>query len=76
MEEALYEQKTEAEPRHGLLCGRVLVIYDFIRQQRKACPIAVLCAVMEVSRSGELFSQLENRVDFRDALSQPERCDK
>ena len=27
------------------------MIYDFIRQQQKAYPITVLCAVMDVSRS-------------------------
>jgi len=26
--------------------------YDFIRQQRKAYPVTVLCSVMDVSRSG------------------------
>ena len=33
----------------GLLCQRVNVRYDFIRQQQKAYPVAVLCRVMEVS---------------------------
>nr|CBX27972.1 Insertion element IS600 uncharacterized 31 kDa protein [uncultured Desulfobacterium sp.] len=36
----------------GLLCQRVDVRYDFIRQQQKAYPITVLCRVMEASRSG------------------------
>jgi len=36
----------------GLLCKRVELRYDFIRQQMKAYPITMLCKVMEVSRSG------------------------
>ena len=31
---------------------RIKVRFDFIRQQMKAYPVTVLCAVMRVSRSG------------------------
>lgn len=36
----------------GLLCQRVEVRNNFIRQQQKAHPITVLSRVMEISRSG------------------------
>jgi putative transposase len=38
--------------RDGLLCKRVELRFDFIRQQMKAYPVTVLCKVMKVSRSG------------------------
>jgi len=39
--------------------------YDFIRQEKKACPVTVLCKVMEVSRSGfyEYFHSFNKRSD-------------
>ncbi|MCP3925604.1 MAG: IS3 family transposase [Desulfobacterales bacterium] len=36
----------------GLLCKRIRLRFDFIRQQMKAFPVVLLCKAMEVSRSG------------------------
>ncbi|RPI54962.1 MAG: hypothetical protein EHM49_02535 [Deltaproteobacteria bacterium] len=49
----------------GLLCERVELRYDFIRQEKKAYPVTVLCKVMEVSRSGfyEYFHSFNKKPD-------------
>lgn len=36
----------------GLLCERIEVKFDFIRQHREAYPVTVLCRLLGVSRSG------------------------
>jgi hypothetical protein len=36
----------------AFFCERVELRYDFIRQEKKACPVTIPCQVMEVSRSG------------------------
>jgi len=51
---------------NGLLCKRVELRFDFIRQQQKAYPVTVLCRVMVVSRSGYykyLKTKHENKMD-------------
>ncbi len=50
---------------HGLLCERVELRYDFIRPEKKAYPVTVLCKVMEVSRS-EFYNYLDGLKGFDD----------
>ncbi|MCP3921509.1 MAG: IS3 family transposase [Desulfobacterales bacterium] len=50
----------------GLLCKRIRLRFEFIRQQMKAFPIVLLCKTMEVSRSGfykYLKVYRDNKVD-------------
>ena len=59
-------QPSNLKKSSGLLCKRVELRYDFIRQHKKAYPITVLFWVMEVSRRGYykyLKTMYENKID-------------
>jgi putative transposase len=50
--QAALDGKGNIKKSDGLLCQRVEVRCGFIRQQKKAFPISLLCRVLGVSRSG------------------------
>lgn len=49
----------------SLFCERIEVRPDFIRLQKEAYPVTVLCAVMRVNRSGfhDYLDRFENHKD-------------